>query len=63
MLTLRSRHVAILLALLVVAAVCYAVGYRKGSVLAIALGVIVEIAFWVNLSRGAREARGPRNQS
>lgn len=60
-LTPRARHVTILLALVVIAAVCYAVGYRKGSLLAIVLGVIVEIAFWVNLTRGAGKDQGPRD--
>jgi hypothetical protein len=40
------RH-GVLLALLVLAIVCYGIGYRKGSVVALVLGVLFEIGFWL----------------
>ena len=47
---LKSRYGV--MALLVVAAlICYAIGYRKGSVIALLLGVGFEIAMWVRVAR------------
>jgi fucose permease len=45
-----QRH-GILIALVVLAAFFYAIGYRKGSTLAIILAVIFEIFFWARLLR------------
>lgn len=44
------RH-GVLLALLAMALICYAVGYRKGSTLAIVLGVLFELGFWLGFWR------------
>jgi hypothetical protein len=45
-----QRH-GVMIALLVIAAFCYVIGYRKGSTLAIILGVTFEIFFWARLLR------------
>jgi hypothetical protein len=54
--TLREfmqRH-GILIALIALAAVFYAIGFKKGSMIAVALGLLFEIAFWGKLFRGNR---------
>jgi hypothetical protein len=48
------RH-GVLIALVALAAVFYMIGYRKGSVFALAIGMVLEISFWVKFAR--------RNQS
>jgi uncharacterized membrane protein YadS len=48
--TFIKRH-GISIALVLIAAFCYAIGYRKGSILAIILGVVIEIFFWSRLLR------------
>ncbi len=45
-----QRH-GISIALVLIAAFCYVIGYRKGSTLAIILGVALEIFFWARLLR------------
>lgn len=45
-----QRH-GILIALLAIAIVCYAVGFKKGSMIAFAIGVLFEIGFWARLMR------------
>ncbi|MFN3629715.1 MAG: hypothetical protein ACK4XK_06600 [Casimicrobiaceae bacterium] len=39
------------LALVVLAAVCYVVGYRKGTVFLIVLGIVLEVFFWRRILR------------
>jgi hypothetical protein len=54
--TLREfmlRH-GILIALIALAIVFYAIGFKKGSMIAFALGVLFEIGFWAKLIRGNR---------
>ncbi|TAF99055.1 MAG: hypothetical protein EAZ43_16575 [Betaproteobacteria bacterium] len=51
-----QRH-GVMVALILIALVCYAVGYKKGSTLAIVLGIAFECAFWVKLARGDRAKR------
>jgi hypothetical protein len=48
-----QRH-GILIALLAVAIVFYAIGFKKGSMIAFALGCLFEIGFWAKLFRGGR---------
>jgi hypothetical protein len=48
-----QRH-GILIALLAVAIVFYAIGFKKGSMIAFALGCLFEIGFWAKLFRGRR---------
>jgi hypothetical protein len=48
-----QRH-GILFALLAFAIVFYAIGFKKGSMIAVALGVLFEIGFWGKLFRGGR---------
>lgn len=48
--TWLRRH-GVSLALIALAVICYAVGYRKGSVLALILGVLFELGFWMRLWR------------
>jgi hypothetical protein len=45
-----QRH-GVLIALIAFAIFFYAIGYRKGSTLAIILGIVFELFFWVRLSR------------
>jgi len=51
------RQHRVTIALLALALLFYAVGYRKGSVVAIAIGAGLEIAFWVKLWRGGAGGR------
>ena len=46
------RHIALLVLLVVAAAACYAVGFRKGLILLAVLGGVLEFVFWVRLLRG-----------
>jgi hypothetical protein len=48
-----QRH-GILIALIALAIVFYAIGFKKGSMIAFALGLIFEIGFWAKLFRGER---------
>lgn len=48
-----QRH-GILIALIALAVVFYAIGYKKGSMIAFALGVLFELGFWAKLIRGDR---------
>ncbi len=41
------------LALVVLAAVCYVVGYRKGTVFLVILGIVLEVFFWRRVMRDA----------
>ncbi len=50
-----QRH-GILLALVALAAVFYAIGFKKGSMIAIALGMLFELGFWVKLMRSPRKS-------
>jgi hypothetical protein len=45
-----QRH-GILILLIAIAIICYAIGFRKGSTLAIVLGVSFEMFFWARLLR------------
>jgi hypothetical protein len=45
-----KRH-GIPLVLLLVAIICYAVGFRKGSMLAVVLGMMFELGFWFKMLR------------
>lgn len=47
------RH-GILIALVALAVVFYAIGFKKGSVIAFALGVLFEFGFWAKLIRRDR---------
>ena len=47
---LQSRY-AVMALLIVGALICYAIGYRKGSVIALLLGVGFEIAMWIRVAR------------
>jgi hypothetical protein len=49
------RH-GILIALIGLAIVFYAIGFKKGSMIAFALGVLFEIGFWSRLIRGDRRS-------
>ena len=44
------RH-GVSLALIALAMICYSVGYRKGSALALILGVLFELGFWMRFWR------------
>ena len=44
------RH-GVSLALIALAMICYAVGYRKGSALALILGMLFELGFWMRFWR------------
>lgn len=44
------RH-GVSLALIALAFICYSVGYRKGSVFALVLGVVFELGFWLRFWR------------
>jgi hypothetical protein len=46
-----QRH-GILIALLALAIVFYAIGFKKGSMIAFALGLLFELGFWGKLIRG-----------
>jgi hypothetical protein len=48
-----QRH-GILVALIAIAIVFYAIGFKKGSMIAFALGMLFEIGFWAKLFRGKR---------
>jgi hypothetical protein len=48
-----QRH-GILIALISIAIVFYAIGFKKGSMIAFALGCLFEIGFWAKLFRGGR---------
>jgi hypothetical protein len=45
-----QRH-GVLIALIAIAIFFYAIGYRKGSTLAIILGIVFELFFWIRFSR------------
>ncbi|TAG44808.1 MAG: hypothetical protein EAZ30_16770 [Betaproteobacteria bacterium] len=51
------RRYGVMIALILIALVCYAVGYKKGSTLAIILGVVFECFFWIKFIRGDRAKR------
>jgi hypothetical protein len=56
--TLREfmqRH-GVLIALIALAVVFYAIGFKKGSMIAFALGVLFEIGFWARLFRRDRRS-------
>jgi hypothetical protein len=53
------KRYGVMIALVVIALICYAVGYKKGSTLAIILGVIFEGGFWFKLIRDDRAKRSP----
>jgi|GEM_PF-1849592 len=41
-----TARIAVPAVLVVLAALCYVVGYRKGTVFLIVLGVLLELLFW-----------------
>lgn len=47
------RH-AVLIVLVVLALVFYAIGFKKGSMIAFALGFLFELGFWGRLLRADR---------
>ncbi len=48
-----QRHV-VLIVLIALAIVFYAIGFKKGSMTAFALGFLFELGFWANLFRSDR---------
>ena len=50
MMLVRS-HYCVLALLIIAALVCYLIGYRKGSVIALIFGAGFEIAMWLRLAR------------
>ena len=51
------RHLAVLLAVLLGAILSYAAGFQSGILLFIAVGVMLELTFWVLAFRGDRSSR------
>ncbi len=51
------KRYGVMMALVVIALICYAVGYKKGSTFAIILGVLFEGGFWFKLMRDDRTKR------
>ena len=56
----QLHRAAILLGVLAVA--FYWAGYRKGSLIAVAIGVGLEIAFWLRLTRRHGDGGGPAGE-
>ncbi|TAG77691.1 MAG: hypothetical protein EAZ24_07365 [Burkholderiales bacterium] len=48
-----QRHV-VLIVLIALAIVFYAIGFKKGSMIAFALGFLFELGFWARLFRSDR---------
>ena len=46
------RHIALFVLLVLVVGACYAVGFRKGFILLVLLGGMLEFVFWGRLLRG-----------
>jgi hypothetical protein len=51
-----ARAHGVLIALVALAIVFYAIGFKKGSMIAVALGMLFELGFWVKLFRRDRRS-------
>jgi hypothetical protein len=51
----KLRKYLVLVALFCLALVCYFVGSVSGAIAFIALGVILELAFWIGLFRSSKK--------